>query len=860
MATQLPGAFIWFTLNKNNPARRLQPVISFFRFRKQKILQYWLPVSLLLSVFAFSTGQVKAASYVWTGNTSRDWTDPTNWNLNNGTYPGQSAGDNVSIPVTTNPPLLATTPANALASVTFTGITSSLTINSATLTISGDFVINSFTTTNVSDTLTGDGTVACNNFQIGSGTGATANRTTILIYTLANLNVSSDLVVNSSYSTRRNNARITHTSGVITVNGSVTTVNPNANNTSSYVMTNGGATLNLTSATPFSIDATGGNILTMSPASATVDYQSSSSFTLPTEITAYRNLTISGGGGNTKTLGVTTTISGLITVAANSTFDIGTTGSAFASTGLVLETVGGGNGASIIGTGSANIAGAGVTVNYTGTGAITTGASIAIDLVMTGNRNFTIANDGIAPAVDLTISGAISGTGTNNLVKLGDGQLMLTGSNSYTGTTIISAGAIICNADVQVSTNGPLGNAASAITLGNAATAANNSSPSLLLSGAVTIARPITIASNTTTGNYTIGTLTDNNVTISGAITYNRSFVVTQAATTGGNQLVFSGGMTGAAGVAKTINFDISGTTLVSAAIDAGTNVSSVIKQNSGTLILETANAYTGGTTLNAGTLVINNASALGDVGGTFTIAGGTIENTSGSPITTLDYPLEWSGDFVFDGPQDINFGSGAVILDANIQLTVNSTYTLTIGGTINSNTMNLAKEGNGTLSFVSQDISLHNLQINTGILVATSGTVGLTGDLTITGSFVHNNGTVDFNGTGAQSIPAADFYNLNISGDKSGADITLVNGGTIGLEGTFTVTATNAGYVVTGNSFEYKGASTQTVTAFTYNNLILSNNGIKTILAGTTVTAKTLTINNSASIELPDTASLNLN
>ncbi len=819
-------------------------------------------IFLLVFLFAFRTDTVWASGYVWTGSSSNDWTDPTNWDLNNGTYPGQNTGDDVSIPFSANPPVLTATPGNTLTSLTFTGVSGSFTINSGiTLTISGAVTINSIATSNISDTLTGDGTLICSTFQIGSGTGGTANRNTILVFTLSNLIISGDFIVNSSYSTRRNNSRITQTSGTITVGGSVTTVNPNSGNTSYYVMGNGGATLNLGSATPFNLSGTGNNTLTFTPALATVDYQSATSFTLPTYITAYRNLTISGGGGNTKTLGTTTTVTGILTVAAASAFDMAATASDLATTGIVLETVGGGNGASITGSsGSLRIAGVGVTVNYTGTGAIASGAGIGVDLIMTGNRNFTVANDGVSSAIDLTISGNISGTGTNNLTKFGDGRLLLTGTNSYTGNTTISAGSIVCGADVSVSTDGPLGNSANAIILGNAATASNNSSPALLVNGAFTVSRPITIASQNTTGNFMIGSMGDNNATYSGLITYNRSFIITQPATTAGHQLVFSGGMTGSSGVAKTITFDNIGTVLVSAAINAGTNVSSVVKQNSGILILETANAYTGGTTLTSGTLFINNASALGGVTGTFTIAGGTIQNNSGSTITTADYPMNWDGDFVFDGPQNINFGSGTVTMNTNIQLTVNTGYSVTIGGIINNNTLDLTKEGTGTLSFVSQDINLQNLSINAGILVSTSGTLGLTGDFTILGGFAHNNGVVDFNGSGAQSIPGTDFFDLTISGDKGGANITLANGDTIGLEGSFTVSASNASYTVTGNTFEYKGAGPQTITDFTYNNIVLSNSGSKTILTGNTVTAKTLTINNTASLDLAGTAALNLN
>ena len=55
----------------------------------------------------------------------------------------------------------------------------------------------------------------------------------------------------------------------------------------------------------------------------------------------------------------------------------------------------------------------------------------------------------------------------------------------------------------------------------------------------------------------------------------------------------------------------------------------SLTKVGTGTLTLGGANTYSGGTTLSAGQLNLNNASALGT--GALTISGGTIGNTSGS-------------------------------------------------------------------------------------------------------------------------------------------------------------------------------------------------------------------------------------
>jgi autotransporter-associated beta strand protein len=211
-------------------------------------------------------------------------------------------------------------------------------------------------------------------------------------------------------------------------------------------------------------------------------------------------------------------------------------------------------------------------------------------------------------------------------------------------------------------------------------------------------------------------------------------------------------------------------------------NISGVIsgafaltKNGTGTLILPTANTYSGGTTLKTGTLNINNASALGTAAGTFTIDGGTIDNTSGAAITTVNYPLALNADFTFTGTNDLNLGTGAVTMSANRQVTT-SANTLTIGGVINDNTKSLTKLGNGQLSFAAQAVTLNALTISAGTLRSTSGNLSLSGGFTNNGTFTHNSGTAVFAGTSAQSISGSStttFNNVTIS-NSSVTGVTL--------------------------------------------------------------------------------------
>ena len=91
-------------------------------------------------------------------------------------------------------------------------------------------------------------------------------------------------------------------------------------------------------------------------------------------------------------------------------------------------------------------------------------------------------------------------------------------------------------------------------------------------------------------------------------------------------------------------------------------------KNGSGTLTIANANSYYGGTTVNSGGLNIANSEALGfaSYGATLTINGGTIDNTSGGPLTTDNYPMTWNGNFTFRGSNPLNLGNGGVTLAAN--------------------------------------------------------------------------------------------------------------------------------------------------------------------------------------------------
>jgi hypothetical protein len=112
-------------------------------------------------------------------------------------------------------------------------------------------------------------------------------------------------------------------------------------------------------------------------------------------------------------------------------------------------------------------------------------------------------------------------------------------------------------------------------------------------------------------------------------------------------------------------------------------------------------------------------------------------------------------------------------------------------------------------------------------------------------GGYVTTNNTMDFDGTVAQTVPAFDYYNLTISAARGANNVTLANGGTVGIAGIFNpaATFTSGDYVVTNNTVEYNGAAPQALNAFDFENLHVNNANGLTLAAGNATVSGRLTL-----------------
>ncbi len=227
-------------------------------------------------------------------------------------------------------------------------------------------------------------------------------------------------------------------------------------------------------------------------------------------------------------------------------------------------------------------------LRYTGSGAIS--ASRAINFWDLGGGLEVSGATGT-----WTNSGTLAGSGVFN--KLGAGKLVLTGANTYTGNTLVSAGVL---------------NAAHADALG--ATTAVISGNSGVSGGGVYVQNgaALEVQGGIALGDAGGKTLYLNGSGSAGALrnvsgtNSNTGAVILQSATTIG---VDSGSLT--------LSGKVSGAGLT--------------KIGAGTLALSGDNTYTGGTVVSSGTLLVNNTTGSGTGTGALTIAAGAILGGSGS-------------------------------------------------------------------------------------------------------------------------------------------------------------------------------------------------------------------------------------
>jgi len=387
-----------------------------------------------------------------------------------------------------------------------------------------------------------------------------------------------------------------------------------------------------------------------------------------------------------------------------------------------------------------------------------------------GQRNLSLA--GIQLEVgsnnaDTVFSGALTGAG-GSLIKEGNGILTLLGANTYTGPTIINAGALAGN---STSLRGAITNNSSLLfdqassgifsgllTGGGSLTKQGGGTLLFNTSHAYsgeTIIRAGTLAVSV---DGALGTADNGTRILTGGVLELRSVNYTTPETIaleGGTLLATTGNST-LAGPVSALDASIlsAGSGLVLDLVAPLSGNGALTKSGAGTLRLSAENPYSGNITLQAGILELNHTAALASAG----------LNASAS---ILAFGLPGANTYEIGALT----GSLAINLDANFLRLGGTNTNFSYNGNF-SGTGGIEKTGTGTLTLLGTNHTYTGGTIVTGGTLAVN-TATLKGNLT-------NNATVFFE----QAL------NGTYEGVMSGNGIFIKSG-----EGTLSLTANNSGF-----------------------------------------------------------------
>lgn len=752
--------------------------------------------NLLASLLLTATA---TAQSTWNGGTSVNWSVATNW------APGiPASGDDIIIATTTTNGLtLDGTTSRTVGSITF----------GATGTRTAGFVFS--TGTNV---LTiNEGLVATGAFGAGV-VGPTFNGNLVIgadqIWDIAG-NVGSVTQDTGVYIRERSagNAGSIVMTGNLTKNGSgqlviaATTISGAGN----FIVNNGALKLNAGTSLPISVGGIG-NIQVNSTASLFISRNSGTmSITRDIVMNDTSTMVLSGGGTTN-----TSTVASNIAWNGTHTLNLSTANNSYLSTGAWT----GGNAVVVNKTGAGAVSLSGSNGGFTGTLNVQAGR-VNLDSnfggTVTLSAGAAIGGDGTV-AGPLTLNGGTIHVNPNTAAALGSsGNLTLTGTNTIALTTPSSASSFTVLTYGGSLTGG----------LANLSTAGITGYRNLTLSDATP--GQITASTGASTRTWAGGAGWDLGLT-NAWVEGDQKFFHGDAVTftdTGAGSVAITGNLAPSAIVVNSsadYNFTAAANNFIS-------GTTSIVKSGTGVMTLAGANTYTGGVTVNGGTLRLNNSAALGANGQQITIASGATLDVNGQLNANRDYNVSIAGTGVgglgaiynnlgtnTNGFRSVTLTGDALVTGAgrwDVRPITAGTGFLDLAG------FTLTKSGSGTIAVVDSVVSsAGNIEITGGTLAFTRATVSGAGT-------VHaNGGLLQFENYTAGSFTkniALTNSNLRLQGSNFtlGSAITLNGNGTLdteaarilsigtGLAGTGNLLTSGAGTVVlTGNS-SYAGTTT---------------------------------------------------
>ena len=370
-----------------------------------------------------------------------------------------------------------------------------------------------------------------------------------------------------------------------------------------------------------------------------------------------------------------------------------------------------------------------------------------------------------------TISSVITGSGA--LEKAGSGMLKISGTNTYTGDTTISAGTLKAGSVGAIPHGSNKGNlsisSGATFDLGGCAPSINGLSGSGTVDNSVGASmHRLYVGYNDVSSTFdgvirqTIGTVSldkrgTGTLTLNGTNTYTSQTIISagtlKVGQTSGNSnaipnssylMINGSGTLELSGSNETVSsidavdattrviinggkLTVSDTTYFGfAGVISGTGA--LCKSNTGALYLSGANTYSGGTTLSGGSITIarDSVGSLGNITsspigtGTLTLTGGSIGSDSGNSRTLLN-PVSLGGNVTFG---DANEPETSLTFSAAAALTSNATLTtdgdVVLSGVV-SGSYGLTKAGDATLTLGGANTYTGDTTISAGTLKAGS-------------------------------------------------------------------------------------------------------------------------------------------
>lgn len=583
----------------------------------------------------------------------------------------------------------------------------------------------------------------------------------------------------------------------------------------------------------------GGGALVFSGASNTITQASSNAQTIANNISASDNSTV--------TLTLTGTAPGMVTFSGAIQSGAGNRDYAIVKTGTSTFYLAGTNTYE----GGTTISGGTIVVNSDAslgdiTGGLTLNAgTLEVAVGFSSSRAITLNSSAstfqIDPAQTYTVTSAITGTGTLN--KTGTGTMVLSGANTYSGGTVISAGTLQLSASERLLNTGALTISGGTFDLQSITETVGVVN---LLSGSITgtgtligsaYAFESGIVSARLGGTGALTKTTSGTLTLSGANTFSGGSTIhggTVIITSSANLGAVAGGLTINAGTLEvaagftTVRLFTLGNAASTFQIDAGqtftvntgiVGTGALNKTGAGTMVLNAVNPFSGGTNVAGGILRMGGNDRL-VTSGAITISGGTFDlqtftQTAGA-VTLSSGSITGSGAGTLTASSfTLQSGTATAILAGGGSVTKNTAGTVTLSG---SNTFT----GSTTISAGTLQVNTNNAlgTVANGTTVANGAVLTLNNvnystaeSLTINGSGISNGGALTNIGTStfAGSITAATDATINAGGGtltltggvaKNGTTLTIAGGGTVNITNNgITGSAPNSDLVVDGTT-----------------------------------------------------------